>query len=108
MCWSWIFKTWWNNWSEDVNVDSEVETTVNVVDVNLVFSSVENEDLRLEEAVDTGDIDVASKVETTVIEVGFSDENSEKSICDDLPTVEDWLMDIILVDVNFVTSRVEK
>ena len=87
---------------ETEDVDSKVETTVIVVGVNSVFSSVEVEDLILDEAVDTGDVDVASKVETTVTEVGLGDENSEKSISDDLPTVGDWLMEITLVDVNLV------
>ena len=50
--------------SEYVDVDSEVETSVIVVDVNSVFSSVEVEDLRLDEALDTGDVDVVSEVET--------------------------------------------
>ena len=117
--------------TEYVDVDSEVETTVTVVDVNLIdVSSVEVEDLRLNEAVDTVDVDVDSKVETTVtvvdvnlivvdeeVDTEYLDEaskvettvieNSETSIYDDLPTVEDGLMDIILVDVNLVFSSVE-
>ena len=90
-----------------MDVDSEVETTVNVVDVNSLFSSVEVEDLRLDEAVDTGDVEVASEVETKVIQVGLGDKNSGTSIYDDLPTVEDGLMDVILVDVNLVFSTVK-
>ena len=56
---------------------------ITLVDVNLVFSSVEVEDSRLVEEVDTGDVDKASEVETTVIVVGLGDDNSETSICDD-------------------------
>ena len=36
------------------------------VNINLVFSSVEVENSRLDEAVDTKDVSVYSKVETTV------------------------------------------
>ena len=48
-----------------------------------MLSSVEVEDSRLVEEVDTGDVDKASEVETTVIVVGLGDDNSETSICDD-------------------------
>ena len=73
--------------TEDVDVNSEVETTVIEVDVNSVFSSVKG--LRLDEAVDSWDVDVASEIETAVIVVGLCDEISETSICDYLPTVEE-------------------
>ena len=43
-----------------------------------MLSSVEVEDSRLVEEVDTGDVDKA-----TVIVVGLGDDNSETSICDD-------------------------
>ena len=72
-----------------------------------MFSTVKVVDSRLDEADENGDVDVASNVETTVIKVGLGNENSETSIKDDLPTVEDGLIDIIAVDVNLVFSSVE-
>ena len=57
-----------------------------IVDVNLVFSSDEVGDSRLDDAVDEANdseyVDVDSEVETTVIVVGLGVDNSEISICD--------------------------
>ena len=53
---------------------------ITLVDVNLVISSVEVEDSRLDGAVDTVDVDLISKVENAVIVVGLGDDNSETII----------------------------
>ena len=57
-----------------------------IVDVNLVFSSDEVGDSRLDDAVDEANdseyVDVDSEVETTAIVVGLGVDNSEISICD--------------------------
>ena len=53
---------------------------ITLVDVNLVFSSVEVEDSRLDGAVDTVDVDLILEVENAVIVVGLGDDNSETII----------------------------
>ena len=53
---------------------------ITLVDVNLVISSVEVEDSRLDGAVDTVDVDLILEVENAVIVVGLGDDNSETII----------------------------
>ena len=60
-----------------------------------MLSSVEVEDSRLVEEVDTGDVDKASEVETTVIVVGLDDDNSETSICDDFDNTWNWEVSVL-------------
>ena len=74
-----------------------------------MLSSVEVEDSRLVEEVDTGDVDKASEVETTVIVVGLGVDNSEISICDIFfCTLGDWevsVKEVVNVFVDLLRGK---
>ena len=53
---------------------------ITLVDVNLVISSVEVEDSRLDGAVDTVDVDLILEVENAIIVVGLGNDSSETII----------------------------
>ena len=65
-----------------------------------MISRVEIENSKLDEAVNTEDVDVDSEVETTVFVVGLGVDNFETAIC-----VGDWeesVLEVVIVCVDFL------